>query len=150
MTKICTTFALALTTLVWVAGSSAAQGLTGEWRFERQGHDGIYSGTIVVDRQNQVRLKGRSTKQNYSECGYVQISEKKVDIVFTSAKGEIGYDPDRFYCSMSDGRSLTCYNVDAARHHEPASFSIRRVGDVPDSPAGRLEDVCPVQPSPQV
>jgi hypothetical protein len=130
-------------------GPSMAQNLLGEWQFRRQGYNGIYSGTIVIDQSGQARHKGRGPGYGYIECGYVQATGDKTEIVFTFAKGELGgYSPDRFYCVSSGERSLACYNSDAAGHREPSTFTLTRTGELPASPAGRFEDICPVQERP--
>jgi len=133
--------------LAGAAGPSAAQSLQGVWQFQRQGHDGGYVGTVVIDR-DQARNKGRSDRQSYSQCGSVQIKGDAIEIVFTLVKSELPYSPDRFYCTLSGGPALVCYNRDLAGHREPVSFELRRIGELPDTPAGRLEDVCPPRDRP--
>lgn len=131
-----------------LAGPSGAQGLPGEWQFQRQGYNGLYSGAMVVDERGQVRLKGRGPDYAYVECGYVRTTQETTEFVFTFAKGEVPYSPDHFHCLASGERAFVCYNADAAGHREPATFTVARTGDVPDSPAGRLEGICPVQERP--
>jgi hypothetical protein len=133
--------------LAGAAGPSVAQSLQGVWQFQRQGHDGRYVGTVVIDR-DEARNKGHSTRQAYSQCGSVQIKGDAVEIVFASVKSERPYSPDRFYCTLSGGPALVCYNRDLAGNREPTSFELRRIGDLPETPAGRLEDVCPPRDRP--
>ena len=135
-------------TLLGLAGSSAAQGLQGVWQFQRQGHDGHYRGTVVIDANNDARVKGRSERQTYSQCGFVQIKGDVIEIIFTTVNSERPYSPDRFFCTSTGGAALVCYNRDAAGHREPATFSLKRIGGLPESPAGRLEDVCPPRERP--
>jgi hypothetical protein len=134
--------------LAMLAAPAVAQSLQGEWQFHRQGHDGRYTGTVVIDRDNEARIKGRSTRQAYSQCGSVQVNGGIIEISFTSAKSELAYSPDHFYCTFSGPAALVCYNRDAAGHREPASFVLARIGGIPDTPAGRLEDACPLRERP--
>ena len=134
-------------TLAALAAPSAAQSLSGKWQFDRQGHDSRYTGTIIIDRDHEARVKGRDERRGYaySQCGHVEIAGDgdKLEIVFTSAKGDRPYSPDHFICTVSGRSALVCYNHDATGHEELTLFTVTRIGDVPDSPAGRLEDVCP-------
>ncbi|HSI01740.1 MAG TPA: hypothetical protein VLA02_14140 [Reyranella sp.] len=134
--------------LLGFAGPSAAQGLQGVWQFQRQGHDGRYTGTVVIDANSDARATGRSERQTYSQCGFVQIKGDVVEIIFTSVNSERPYSPDRFFCTSSGGAALVCYNRDAAGHREPATFVLTRIGGIPATPAGRLEDVCPPRERP--
>lgn len=133
--------------LAGLAGPAAAQSLQGVWQFQRQGHDGPYAGTVIIER-DEARNKGISERQTYSQCGSVQVKGDTVEITFSSAKSDLPYSPDRFYCTVSGGPALVCYNRDAAGHREPTSFMLKRVGDLPDLPAGRMEDVCPPRDRP--
>jgi hypothetical protein len=130
------------------AGPSWAQDMQGLWHFQRQGHDGGYTGTVVIDANKDARVKGRSERQTYSQCGSVQVDGDTVEIIFTKVYSDRPYSADRFYCTSSGGAALVCYNRDAAGHREPATFVLKRVGDLPDSPAGRFEDVCPPRERP--
>jgi hypothetical protein len=137
-----------LAALCWsVGGPALAQDMQGVWQFQRQGHDGGYTGTVVIDANNDARVKGRSERQTYSQCGSVQIKGDAIEIIFTSANSERPYSPDRFYCTPG-GPALVCYNRDVAGHREPTSFVLKRIGDLPDTPAGRMEDVCPPRDRP--
>jgi hypothetical protein len=141
---------LAALTLAGSASPSVAQGLQGEWRFDRQGHDSRYTGTIIIDRDLEARVKGRDERRayTYSQCGYVQVAGENVEFVFTSASGDRPYSPDHFFCMASGQSALVCFNRDAYGHDEPGRFTVTRVGDVPVSPAGRLEDLCPSRARP--
>ena len=140
---------VALATAVAWAGPNSPTDLQGRWQFSRMGHNGAYVGTLVIDQRGQARLKGKSPTQSYSECGFLQVSGDKVEIVFTSAQGELGYSPDHFYCMVTAGQSLTCSNVDAAGRGNATVFTMARVGDVPASAADRLDDVCQATPTPR-
>ncbi len=133
----------AMAALVAIAGPAAAQDLQGRWIFQRQGHNGTYFGVMVVNERGEVRLKGTSPTQNYSECGYVQVQGSKIDVIFTTARGEHGYNADHFYCKTPAGGALECINVDSAGQTSGQSFSLTRSGGIPATPAERLEDVCP-------
>lgn len=136
-------FVAAFAAIVAIAGPAWALDLQGRWIFQRQGHNGTYFGTMVVDERGQVRLKGTSPTQNYSECGYVQVQGSKIDVIFTRARGEHGYSADHFYCKPPAGGSLECFNVDSAGQTSGQSFKLVRSGGVPETAVERLEDVCP-------
>ena len=133
--------------LAAVAHPALAQNLQGVWQFERQGHDGRYAGTVVIERED-ARNAGRSQRQEYAQCGFVRIDGERIEIVFTKVASQGPYSPDRFICSATGGPSLVCYNRDAAGHSEPTSFALRRIGDLPDTAAGRLEHLCPPRERP--
>ena len=69
-----------------MAAPSFAQDLSGEWQFKRKAREGYHTGTLVIDKDGQVRQKGRSPRQNYVQCGHVVVAGDKVEIVFTSVK----------------------------------------------------------------
>ncbi len=142
--------ALALMLTAGLVRPCFCQELVGEWQFTRQAYNGVNTGTIIVDRNGEARSKGRSPIQTYIQCGYVQAVGDSIAIVFTFAKGEhTGYSPDRFYCSKSGERALSCTNRDAVGNQEDAVFTVMRVGDEPVSAADRLEDLCLPRASPQ-
>lgn len=126
-----------------IAGPALAADLQGKWQFQRQGFNGTYFGVMVINQRREVRLKGTSPSQNYWECGYVQDKGNKIDVVFTLAKGDRGYNADHFYCQLGQDRSLSCLNIDVAGSTSGTSFTLTRVSDLPETPAERLEDVCP-------
>lgn len=131
-----------------LASPVMAQSLQGVWQFERQGHDGRYAGTVVIER-DEARNTGRSQRQDYAQCGFVRIEGDRIEIVFTKVASPGPYSPDRFICTAPSGAgALVCYNRDAAGHREPTSFALRRVGDLPGSASGRLEDFCPPRERP--
>ncbi len=126
-----------------MAGPAWAADLHGRYQFQRQGFNGTYFGIMVINQQGEVRLKGTSPSQNYSECGYVQAKGDKIDVIFTTARGDHGYNADHFFCHIGQGRSLTCINVDVAGRTSGQSFVLSRSGEVPATPNERLEDICP-------
>jgi hypothetical protein len=143
--------AATLVVLIGLAGAAAAQDLAGEWQFDRQGHNGRYTGTLIVDRDLQARVKGRSPSQSYIQCGHVLMAaDERIEIVFTWVKSDGGYSPDHFYCRATGTHFLRCINLDAAGHGgEETTFLLKRTGGLPISAADRLEGVCPAREQPQ-
>ncbi len=135
--------------LAGVALPATAQDLLGQWHFLRQGYNGQYTGTLIIAGGSEVRLKGRSPMQDYSECGYVEVKGDKIEIVFTSAKASFGYSVDHFSCTASTDKALSCRNRDAAGHGGEAEFTILHIGRLPPTAAGRFEDVCPPREQPR-
>jgi len=148
MTRLITGLGLSLMA-AGIAFPSMAEDVSGEWQFQRQAYNGVHSGTIILDRQGGARLKATGPIQTYVQCGYVRVRQGAIEIVFTYAKGEkVGYNADHFYCTNSSKGSFGCYNIDAGGTHEPIVFPLTRVGGVPATPAGRLENVCAAKTSP--
>jgi hypothetical protein len=141
--------AMLLAALVAMVEPSVAQDLSGEWTFKRRAREGWHTGVLVIDRDGQVRQKGRSPLQDYSQCGHVVAAGDKVEIVFTSVKSSHGYSIDRFYCTVQGENALSCFNIDGiGKEHD--LFRIERIGRTPASPDGRMDDVCPTRERPQV
>jgi hypothetical protein len=128
---------------------SVAQDLSGEWTFKRRAREGFHTGTLIIDRDGQVRQKGRSPLQDYSQCGHVVAAGDKVEIVFTSVKSGRGYSIDHFYCTVQGENALRCFNIDGIGK-EADLFRLERTGGMPASPDGRTDDVCPPRDRPQV
>jgi hypothetical protein len=128
---------------------SLAQDFSGEWTFERRAREGWHTGVLVIDKDGQVRQRGRSPQQDYSQCGRVAAAEGKVEIVFTSVKSGHGYSIDHFYCTVQNESALSCFNIDGIGK-EADLFRIERVGGIPASPERRMDDVCPAREKPQV
>ena len=141
--------AIALAVLATTAAPSLAQDLTGEWQFKRKAREGYHTGTLVIDKDGQVRQRGRSPLQDYSQCGHVVAAGDKVEIVFTSVKSSRGYSIDRFYCTVQSESALSCFNVDGIGKEDDL-FRIERVAGTPGSPGGQMDDVCPTREKPQV
>jgi hypothetical protein len=141
--------AVLLAALVTMVEPSVAQDLTGEWQFKRRAREGPHAGTIVIDKDGQVRMKGRNPFQDYSQCGHVVAAGGKVEIVFTSVKSSHGYSIDHFYCTVQNESSLRCFNIDGIGKEDDL-FKIERIGGMPASPDGRMDDVCPARERPQV
>lgn len=141
--------AASLGALATVAGTSAAQDLTGEWQFKRRAREGSHAGTIVIDKDGQVRMRGRSPLQDYSQCGRVVAAGPRVEIVFTSVRSMRGYSLDHFYCTVLAESSLRCFNIDGIGKEDDL-FRIERIGRAPSSPDGQMDDVCPARERPQV
>ncbi len=141
--------AIVLAALVAMAAPSQAQDLSGEWQFKRRAREGWHAGTLVIDKDGQVRQRGRSPFQDYSQCGHVVAAGGKVEIVFTSVKSSGGYSIDRFYCVVQGEGALSCFNIDGIGKEDDL-FRIERIGPVPASPDGRMDDVCPSRERPQV
>jgi hypothetical protein len=134
--------------LAMVSAPLAAQDLAGDWQFKRLARNGYHTGTIVIDKNGQARMSGRSPLQNYSQSGHVTIAGDKVEIVFTSVKSTLGYSADRFYCTVRCEDVLRCFNVDGYGKEDDL-FRVERMGRAPP-PAGQKDDDCPVRERPQV
>jgi hypothetical protein len=141
--------AISLAVLATMAAPSFAQDLSGEWQFKRKAREGYHTGTLVIDKDGQVRQRGRSPLQDYSQCGHVVAAGGKVEIVFTSVKSSRGYSIDRFYCTVQSEGALSCFNIDGIGK-EADLFRIERIGRTPASPDGQMDDVCPARQQPQV
>jgi hypothetical protein len=141
--------AVLLAALVTMVEPSVAQDLTGEWKFKRRAREGYHTGTLVIDKDGQVRQRGRSPLQDYSQCGHVVAAGGKVEIVFTSVKSSHGYSIDHFYCTVQSESALRCFNIDGIGKEDDL-FRIERIGRVPASPEGRMDDICPARERPQV
>ena len=140
--------AIALAVLA-IATPASAQDLAGEWQFKRKAREGPHAGTMVIDKDGQVRMKGRNPFQDYSQCGHVVAAGGKVEIVFTSVKSSRGYSIDRFYCTVQSESALSCFNIDGIGK-EADLFRIERIGRTPASPDGQMDDACPARDRPQV
>jgi hypothetical protein len=140
--------AIALAVLA-IATPASAQDLAGEWQFKRKAREGPHAGTMVIDKDGQVRMKGRNPFQDYSQCGHVVAAGGKVEIVFTSVKSSHGYSIDHFYCTVQGEGALRCFNIDGIGK-ENDLFRIERIGGAPVSPDRQLDDVCPAREKPQV
>ena len=141
--------AIALAALVAAVEPSLAQDLSGEWQFKRRAREGFHTGTLVIDKDRQVRQKGRSPLQDYSQCGHVVAAGDKVEIVFTSVKSSRGYSIDHFYCTVQGENALRCFNIDGIGKEDDL-FRLERTGRTPASPDGRMDDACPPRERPQV
>jgi hypothetical protein len=141
--------AASLAALATVAGPSAAQDLAGEWQFKRRAREGDHAGTIVIDEDGQVKMRGRSPLQDYSQCGHVVAAGDRVEIVFTSVKSSRSYSLDHFYCTVQAESSLRCFNIDGIGKEDDL-FRIERSGRAPASPDRQMDDVCPARERPQV
>jgi len=141
--------AISLTAFAAMAVPSFAQDLSGEWQFKRKAREGYHTGTLVIDKDGQVRQRGRSPLQDYSQCGHVVAAAGTVEIVFTSVKSSRGYSIDRFYCTVQSEGALSCFNIDGIGK-EADLFRIERIGRTPASPDGQMDDVCPARQQPQV
>jgi hypothetical protein len=141
--------AVLLAALVTMVEPSVAQDLTGEWKFTRRAREGYHTGTLVIDKDGQVRQRGRSPLQDYSQCGHVVAAGGKVEIVFTSVESSHGYSIDHFYCTVQSESALRCFNIDGIGKEDDL-FRIERIGRVPASPEGRMDDICPARERPQV
>jgi len=141
--------AISLAALAAAVEPCAAQDLSGEWKFKRRAREGFHTGTLVIDKDGQVRQRGRSPLQDYSQCGHVVAAGDKVEIVFTSVKSSHGYSIDRFYCTVQGENALSCFNIDGIGKEDDL-FRIERIGRMPASPDGRMDDVCPARERPQV
>jgi hypothetical protein len=135
--------------VVAMAAPASAQDLAGEWQFKRRAREGAHTGTIVIDKDGQVRMKGRSPLQDYGQCGHVVAAGGKVEIVFTSVKSSRGYSIDHFYCTVQNESALSCFNIDGIGK-EADLFRIERIGRAPASPDRQMDDVCPARERPQV
>lgn len=141
--------AIVLATLMAMLGPSLAQDLSGEWQFKRRAREGWHTGTLAIDKDGQVRQRGRNPFQDYSQCGHVVAAGGKVEIVFTSAKSTHGYSIDHFYCTVQGENALSCFNIDGIGKEDDL-FRIERVGGRSGSPDGQMDDVCPAREKPQV
>lgn len=141
--------AISLAVLATLAAPSVAQDLTGEWQFKRKAREGYHTGTLVIDKDGQVRQRGRSPLQDYSQCGHVVAAGDKVEIVFTTVKSSRGYSIDRFYCTVQGESALSCFNIDGIGKEDDL-FRIVRIGRTPASPDRQMDDVCPARERPQV
>lgn len=128
---------------------SLAQDFSGEWQFKRRAREGWHTGTLVIDKDGQVRQRGRNPFQDYSQCGHVVAVGVKVEIVFTSVKSKHGYSIDHFYCTVQGESALSCFNIDGIGKEDDL-FRIERVGGKSGSPDGQMDDVCPAREKPQV
>jgi hypothetical protein len=138
-----------LAALAIVAGPLAAQDLAGEWQFKRRAREGPHAGTIVIDKDGQVRMKGRSPLQDYAQCGHVVAAGGKVEIVFTSVKSSRSYSIDHFYCAVQSESALRCFNIDGIGKEDDL-FRLQRTDRAPASPDGQMDGVCPAREKPQV
>jgi hypothetical protein len=140
MRKLC---AMVFISTLAAASPILAFDLQGKWQFtglvDQGGH---YSGTIIIDRKGEARLKGTSKLQDFAECGVVAPAGSKVEIVFKIAQARYGYAVDHFYCTVLNSSALDCYNIDAQGKRSFSNFAVLRVGDIPISPADRLEGIC--------
>jgi len=141
--------AILLVALATAAEPADAQDLSGEWTFKRRAREGWHTGTLVIDKDGQVRQRGRNPVQDYSQCGHVVAADGKVEIVFTSVKSKHGYSIDHFYCTVRSESALSCFNIDGIGKEDDL-FRIERSGGMPASPEGRMDDVCPARERPQV
>ena len=141
--------AISFTAFVTMAAPSLAQDLSGEWQFKRKAREGYHTGTLVIDKDGQVRQRGRSPLQDYSQCGHVVAAAGKVEIVFTSVKSIGSYSLDHFYCTVHAESSLRCFNIDGLGKEDDL-FRIERIGRTPASPDGQMDDACPARDRPQV
>ncbi len=141
--------AILLVALATMVESAIAQDFSGEWKFKRRAREGWHTGTLVIDKDGQVRQRGSNPFQDYSQCGHVVAADGKVEIVFTSVKSKHGYSIDHFYCTVQSGSAFSCFNIDGIGKEDDL-FRIERVGGMPTSPDGRMDDVCPVRERPQV
>lgn len=145
--------AISLAVLAMEAAPSVAQDVSGEWQFKRRAREGWHTGTIVIDKDGQLRQRGRNPFQDYSQCGHVVAGGGKVEIVFTSVKSTHGYSIDHFYCTVQGESALSCFNIDGIGKEDDL-FRIERVGGKPGSsngqPDGQMDDVCPAREKPQV
>jgi hypothetical protein len=141
--------AISLAVLATLAAPSVAQDLTGEWQFKRKAREGYHTGTLVIDKDGQVRQRGRSPLQDYSQCGHVVAAGDKVEIVFTTVKSSRGYSIDRFYCTVQGESALSCFNIDGIGKEDDL-FRVVRIGRTPASPDRQMDDVCPARERPQV
>jgi hypothetical protein len=141
--------AISLATFATMAAPSFAQDLSGEWQFKRKAREGYHTGMLVIDKDGQVRQRGRSPLQDYSQCGHVVAAGDKVEIVFTSVKSTRGYSIDRFYCTVQSESALRCFNIDGIGKEDDL-FRLERTGRPQASPDGRMDDVCPDRDRPQV
>ena len=146
--QICA-LAISLAVLVMEAAPSVAQDLSGEWQFKRRAREGWHTGTLVIDKDGQVRQRGRSPLQDYSQCGHVVAAGGKVEIVFTSVKSARGYSIDHFYCTVQSESALRCFNIDGIGK-EGDLFGLERTRRTQASPDGQMDDVCPARERPQV
>jgi hypothetical protein len=141
--------AISLAAFATMAVPSFAQDLSGEWQFKRKAREGYHTGTLVIDKDGQVRQKSRSPLQDYSQCGHVVAAGDKVEIVFTSVKSGRGYSIDHFYCTVQGENALRCFNIDGIGKEDDL-FRLERTGRTPASPDGQRDDVCPARDRPQV
>ncbi len=141
--------ATVLAALAAMAEPSLAQDLSGDWQFKRRAREGWHTGTLVIDKDGQVRQRGRNPFQDYSQCGHVVAVGVKVEIVFTSVKSKHGYSIDHFYCTVQGESALSCFNIDGIGKEDDL-FRIERVGGKSGSPDGQMDDVCPAREKPQV
>lgn len=141
--------AVLLAASVAEAAPLVAQDLSGEWQFKRRAREGWHSGTLVIDKDGQVRQRGRNAFQDYSQCGHVVAAGDKVEIVFTSVKSKHGYSIDHFYCTVQGESALSCFNIDGIGKEDDL-FRIERVGGTPASAEGRMDGLCPAREKPQV
>ena len=149
MTRRIPALAISLATFATMAAPSFAQDLSGEWQFKRKAREGYHTGMLVIDKDGQVRQRGRSPLQDYSQCGHVVAAGDKVEIVFTSVKSTRGYSIDRFYCTVQSESALRCFNIDGIGKEDDL-FRLERTGRPQASPDGRMDDVCPDRDRPQV
>jgi hypothetical protein len=141
--------AIAFAAFATMAAPSFAQDLTGEWQFKRKAREGYHTGTLVIDKDGQVRQRARSPLQDYAQCGHVVAAGGTIEIVFTSVKSSRGYSIDHFYCTVQSESALRCFNIDGiGKEHD--LFRIERTGRTPASPDGQTDDVCPARDRPQV
>jgi hypothetical protein len=141
--------AILLAAFAVMAEPLAAQDLSGEWQFKRRAREGWHTGLLVIDKDGEVRQRGSNPFQDYSQCGHVVAADGKVEIVFTSVKSKHGYSIDHFYCTVQGENALSCFNIDGIGK-ENDLFRIERIGRMPASPDGRMDDVCPAREKPQV
>ena len=149
MTRRISILAISLAAFATMAAPSLAQDLSGEWQFKRKAREGYHTGTLVIDKDGQVRQRGRSPLQDYSQCGHVVAAGGKVEIVFTSVKSARGYSIDHFYCTVQSESALRCFNIDGIGK-EGDLFGLERTRRTQASPDGQMDDVCPARERPQV
>ena len=149
MTRPTAVVTIVLAALVAAIEPSVAQDLSGEWIFKRRAREGYHTGILVIDKDGQVRQKGRSPLQDYWQCGHVVAAGDKIEIVFTSVKSGRGYSIDHFYCTVQGENALRCFNIDGIGKEDDL-FRLERTGRTQASPDGRLDDVCPARDRPQV
>ena len=138
--------ALSIAALV-IAAPSIAQDLSGDWQFTRKARNGYHTGMMVIGKDGQVVMNGRSPLQNYRQSGHVAVAGDKVEIVFTAVQSTLGYSLDRFTCTVRCEAVLSCFNADGFGKEDDL-FRIERVGRAAP-PEGRKDDGCPVPERPQ-
>ena len=142
--------AISLAVLATMAAPSFAQDLSGEWQFKRKAREGYHTGTLVIDKDGQVRQKGRSPLQDYvamRSCrrGWRQGRDRV----------HVGQEQPAATASITStapcrAKALcSCFNIDGIGKEDDL-FRIERIGRTPASPDGQMDDVCPARERPQV